>query len=629
MTTRVGTADPFALRAGAFSSFPKLISQAMRSACERALSFPTLNAIYAQTQTFPVDEPFCERSLRALGVAVEFSDEDLRRIPISGPLIVVANHPFGGLDGLILAALLQRVRPDARLLANYLLRAIPEMRDLCFFVDPFGGPNATTRNLSAMRAAVRWVRAGGALGVFPAGEVSHLTWRRGCITDPPWAESLGRLIRVTNAAVLPMHFDGFNSRLFQVVGLLHPRLRTAMLPRELLAKRGRRVRAQIGSVIPYARLARFDLIDAAESNCERFADAQMTEYLRVRTYILKGRSAARSAAHPAAKAAAAPAAAPRPVIDATPPDLLATEIAALPAPQCLAASGVLCVHYGDARQLPYVLREIGRLRESTFRLVGEGTGREIDLDWFDEHYLHLFVWNAERQHIVGAYRMGQTDVLLSRFGPAGLYTSTLFNYRMRLLKQLDPALELGRSFVIPEYQRDYSPLLLLWKGIGRFVAQHPHYRRLFGAVSISDEFQSMTKQLLMAFLKAHSFNQELAALVHPRTPPRVQRFRDADERRLATLVTDVADVEELIGEIESNRRSVPVLLRQYLKLNAKLLGFNVDPDFGDVLDGLLLVDLTTVERSILNRYLGKEGAATFVDFHLRATDADHMSGRCS
>ncbi|HMQ17000.1 MAG TPA: GNAT family N-acyltransferase [Phycisphaerae bacterium] len=350
----------------------------------------------------------------------------------------------------------------------------------------------------------------------------------------------------------------------------------------------------------------------------------MTEYLRVRTYILKGRGDSKTPVAARTNNRVIQSGRPKPIIAALPPSIVCADIEALPAEQCLSASGSLRVLFGNAQQLPNVLREIGRLRESTFRLVGEGTGHEIDLDRFDEHYLHLFVWNAEARHIVGAYRLGQTDVLLKRFGAAGLYTSTLFRCRARLLDQLTPALELGRSFVIPEYQRDYSPLLLLWKGIGRFVALHPRYRRLFGAVSISDEFQTMTKQLLMAFLKVHNFDTELAALVQPRNPPRVQRFRDADERRLATLVSDVADVEELVGEIESNRRNVPVLLRQYLKLNAKLLGFNIDPDFGEVLDGLALVDLTTVAPAILNRYLGKDGAACFLRHHSARTT--HAAG---
>jgi putative hemolysin len=616
MTLASASTDaPFQLPRTAFSSFPRFVGAAARAFCERALAFPELNHVYEWTQTSCAPKLFCERALTSLGVEIDVSTEDVRRIPTAGPLVVVANHPFGGLDGLILTALLQRVRSDVQLLANYLLRQIPEMRETCFFVDPFGGPAAEARNRGAMKSAVRWIQDGGVLGAFPAGEVSHFTLRRGYVTDPPWDDSVARLVRRTSATVLPVYFSGGNSRLFQLAGLLHPRLRTAMLPRELLRMRGQSVRVEIGSPVPFSRVSRFVPVGGANSQSQRDDAARLTEYLRVRTYILKGRGDSKTPVAARTNNRVIQPDRPRPIIAALPPAVVSAEVEALPAEQCLSASASLRVLFGNAQQLPNVLREIGRLRESTFRLVGEGTGREIDLDRFDPHYLHLFVWNAEARHIVGAYRMGQTDVLLKRFGADGLYTSTLFRYRPRLLDQLTPALELGRSFVVPEYQRDYSPLLLLWKGIGRFVALHPRYRRLFGAVSISDEFQSMTKQLLMAFLKVHSFDTERAALVQPRNPPKVQRFRDADERRLATLVSDVADVEELVGEIESNRRGVPVLLRQYLKLNAKLLGFNIDSHFGDVLDGLVLVDLTTVEPPILNRYLGKDGAARFLKHH--------------
>lgn len=610
MTTAAG-ARPFEIPRGLLPWTGRPLGDALRRLCERVLAFPSLSAVYASARP-PADERFCDRVLRSLGVDVRFSTDDLRAIPTCGPLLVVANHPFGALDGLILTSLLQRVRPDVRFLANHLLARIPEMRETCLFVDPFGGPTAAIRNRAAMKSAVRWVAGGGALGVFPAGEVSHFTWASRCITDPPWSDSVARLALRTGATVVPIYFDGQNSRLFQILGLIHPRLRTALLPRELLRLRGKTIRVEVGTPISAQRLAGLASAGANGDAPSRAQTAQVTEYLRLRTYILKGRIEGR----PSAKANVTDRArAIEAIVPAVPIDLLTADIAALPADQCLAASGNLRVLVGRADQLPHVLREIGRLRESTFRHVGEGTGRAIDLDRFDDHYLHLFVWNAETRRIIGAYRMGQTDVLLNRFGAAGLYTNTLFRYQARLLDQLDPALELGRSFVIPESQRDYAPLLLLWKGVGRFVALNPRYRRLFGAVSISDEFQSMTRQLLMVFLKAHRPEGHLDELVSPRTPPRVRRFPHADHSRLATLVSDMANVEELVGEIESNRRSVPVLLRQYLKLNAKLLGLNIDPDFGDVLDGLVLVDLATVAPTILNRYLGPEGTARFLAAH--------------
>ncbi len=614
---------PFQIPQSFFAALPHAAGQAIRNLCHRLLAFAPLNDAYTRMRDSEAAGAFCERALQALGVRFDAAPDDLKHIPTRGPLIVVANHPFGGLDGLILAALLQRVRPDVRLLANSLLNCIPELSACCFFVDPFGGRSAAARNRTAMRSAARWVAGGGALGLFPAGEVSHFTLGRRCVSDPPWSDSLARLALRTRATVVPVFFDGRNSSLFQLAGLLHPRLRTVLLPRELLRLRGETVRVEVGGPITPQRLARLFAEGSSDGSPPRQAAAQITEYLRLRTYILRGRAG--RGTRPLERRPAA-LRRPEPIVPPASAAKLADEIAALPADQCLSASGPLRVLVGRASQLPAALYEIGRLREATFRLVGEGTGRGIDLDRFDPHYLHLFVWNAEQREIVGAYRMGPTDELLSRFGPAGLYTSTLFRYQRRLLDELDPALELGRSFVVSAYQRDYAPLLLLWKGIGRYVALNPRYRRLFGAVSISDEFQSTTRQLLMAFLKLHSFDRRLGSLVRAKNPPPALHFRDADERRLGALVNDFTEVEELVREIECSRRSVPVLLRQYLKLNAKLLGFNVDADFGDVLDGLVLVDLTTVERSILNRYLGKEGAASFLAFRQTAGEPSSPVG---
>ncbi len=574
---------------------------------ERLLHFPTLNGIYERTMQRDARLSFCERALAEMGVTIDVCERDLQQIPRTGPLVVVANHPFGGLEGMILLAVLQRVRPDARLMGNYLLGRIPEMRPDVFFVDPFGGSDAATRNIAALRAALRWVAGGGALGVFPAGEVSHLTLGNRCVTDPPWSPMIARLIRQTGAAVVPVFFDGHNSAVFQLAGLIHPRLRTVLLPRELINKSHRTVSLRVGSAIPPEKLARFDNPD------------EMTAYLRVRTYILKGRSAGGTAHRtPGSTNSRRDAELP----PAQPVDALLREIGALSSSQCLLRSGPFEVWHATAGQIPRTLLEIGRLRELTFRLVGEGTGRERDLDRFDDYYVHLFLWNREEQHLCGAYRLGATDEILPRFGIDGLYTSTLFRYRPRLLQLLGPSLEAGRSFVLADYQKSYSALTLLWKGIGRYVAANPRYRMLFGAVSISDDYQSMTKQILMAFLQHNDYRSDLGRLVRPLRPPHFRRFRDCGRRPLAAVVRSVDDVDELVAEIETERRNIPVLLRQYLRLNGKLLGFNIDPDFGDVLDGLLLVDLTDVDRLILDRYLGREGAAAFLALHGKSSSAE-------
>jgi putative hemolysin len=279
---------------------------------------------------------------------------------------------------------------------------------------------------------------------------------------------------------------------------------------------------------------------------------------------------------------------------------MAAEIARLPPSACLVEGGPFQVFCARAAQIPRTLREIGRLREITFRAVGEGTGRDLDLDAFDDEYLHLFSWNRERQEIVGAYRLGRTDEIAAARGVKGLYTHRLFRYQREFLDAISPALELGRSFVRVEYQRQHTALLLLWKGICRFISAHPQYRHLFGAVSVSSRYPSSTRALLVRFLEQNHLHADLAMLVKARHEI---QMRDSSE-------TDV---------IGSTAGPMPVLLRQYLKLNARLVGFNVDPEFGDALDALMVVDLAAVDPAILARYFGRADAETFLAHHTAAS----------
>jgi putative hemolysin len=291
---------------------------------------------------------------------------------------------------------------------------------------------------------------------------------------------------------------------------------------------------------------------------------------------------------------------------------VAEDFAALPAAQWLCSQGPWRVAIASAPQLPRALPEIGRLRELTFRAAGEGTGRARDLDAFDARYLHLCVWHAEAREIVGAYRLGPTDVLARGHDTGAMYTSTLFRYDGRLLERIGPAIELGRSFVRAEYQRDYAPLLLLWKGIGRFVAQHPRYRHLFGPVSISGEYAPASRELLRAFLET-SCASPLAPLVAPRQPAR--DAAGAARRPGPPLIADLDGVDALIVNLEGEGRGVPVLLRQYLRLGARALGFAVDPAFAHTLDALMLVDLTAVPPAVLARYMGRAPAEAFLGRH--------------
>jgi putative hemolysin len=547
-----------------------------------------------QNDYFPSD------ALETLNIQVACADGQLSRIPAHGPLVVCANHPHGAADGLALAHLLRAVRPDVKLLATELLGRIPDMREHLITVDAFRF--GVGRNREAMRTAVEWVRAGHCLVVFPAGEVSHVRTRDGRIVDDAWRDGISRIAARAEAPVLPVFIEGRNSAVFLVAGRVHASLRTLMLPRELLRLGGARIRLRVGHPVTARRLAAIG------------DSAAQTFYLRTRTYGLDDSLAPHAALHRLRRASAVV-----PVAPAVSADTLAREVESLPASARLLHSGAWTVFCFEGESAPEALQEIGRLRETTFRAAGEGTGQSRDLDRYDRYYRHLFVWNHERRAIAGAYRIAAADRVLAQHGLSGLYTRSLFRYRRRLLDELGPALELGRSFVAPEFQRDFQPLLLLWRGIGRVVADEPRYRVLFGPVSISAEYGQVTRDLLARFLLTTRSNARLGSLVRPKRPLLTDAAAGTDGFVRSTVAARIEDVDEIVRELEAGQRGMPVLLRQYLKLNARLLGFSVDPAFGNVLDGLIVVDLLDVERALLARYLGKEGAARFLAYHAPPT----------
>jgi len=294
--------------------------------------------------------------------------------------------------------------------------------------------------------------------------------------------------------------------------------------------------------------------------------------------------------------------------------LLKAEVEALPTEQHLVRSGQFTVVYARSEQIPWCLQEIGRLRELTFRAVGEGTGKATDIDLFDAYYLHLFIWDHETRMIVGAYRLGLADEILSRFGKRGLYTQSLFSYSTRLLKILNPAIELGRSFVRAEYQRSYAPLMLLWRGIGRFILRSPKYAVLFGPVSISNSYAAVSRELMVEFLCTNNMEASVARYVKPRRPFRGRRQTKWDGVDSASLKS-IEDLSRAIERIEADQKGVPILLKQYLKLGGRLLCFSADKAFNDALDGLTMIDLRHSDPRMLARYMGDDGAAAFLAYH--------------
>lgn len=536
---------------------------------------------------------FHRNLLAELEVSSQFDDDDLARVPRSGPLVIVANHPFGMLEGSLLGTILPRVRQDYKVMTNQLLACMPELKSNCIFVDPFQNKHSAVQNGRGLREAVRWLRDGHMLVIFPAGEVSHWTLRNKAVEDPAWSTTVARLIRITGAAALPLYFKGANSVPFHLLGMVHPKLRTVRLPHELFKKRGATIEIRFGSVIPFSRIAAIP------------DDIEATSYLRWRTYLLSKRGQAAIRTDRAKHFL-------RPIAAKVCHHSMAADLRSLSPEHQLEDSRDLSVYLAESHQLPNVLKEIGRLREVTFREVGEGTGKPEDLDQFDMYYQHLVLWSKTNQEVVGAYRVGNSDQISAKYGVKGLYTNTLFHYDPAFFREIGPALELGRSFVRKEYQKKYAPLFALWKGLGRHVSRHPETPVLFGAVSISNEYTPASRQLVARFLEEQMANEKLATLVKARQPFPLSRKLHHEEQAIRSLFADRDRVSEVVADIESDRKGLPVLLTQYLKLGGKILGSNLDQRFADALDGLVLVDLRKTRHDVLERYMGEDRAANFL-----------------
>ena len=485
-----------------------------RRSVQRLLPMERIRELYRRAQQ-PVNRSLLENVLAEMRVEYQVSPADLARIPGSGPVLVTANHPFGVLDGAILGALLSQVRPDVKLLTNFLLAGIPELHEHCIFVDPFGSPRSAARNGQALR---------------------------------------------------------------------------------------QRVEVRIGSAI------------SADAVGRAGAGPEVANYLRWRTYLLAQRRSPRRQLAPALRSML-PKWAQQPVAPAVARQALLAEFEQLSPQHCLEENREFSVHVAQADEIPVLMQELGRLREATFREAGEGSGKCRDLDCFDRYYKHVLLWSKVNRELAGAYRMGLTGEILPARGASGLYTSTLFRYHPSVFERLGPALELGRSFVRPEYQRQYAPLLMLWKGIGRYLAAHPELAVLFGAVSISSRYNRVSRELIVRFFQAREKNHELARLIAPRRPFQPGWIRPGDCPTACDKLKNLDELADPIGDLETDGKGIPILLKQYAKLGGRLVSFNVDRNFSDVLDGLVLVDLRQTDPVALARYMGKDGVAAFRRYH--------------
>jgi len=529
---------------------------------------------------------FVEKVIESLGFTFEISDEDLARIPLEGPFISISNHPYGGLDGLSHMAFMAPIRPDFKILVNFLLAKIEPVSDYFLPVNPFETHKDVKSSFSGLKEAFHHLSTGYPLGIYPAGEVSTYQFDQKRITDRKWQYSVIKFIKKTNVPILPIYFEGHNSTLFHMMGMVHPLLRTIKLPSELFNKEGRKVRIRIGHPISL-------------KDQEVFSDLnEYGKFLRTKTYSL-ALSLKKDNRKPYE---------PKHVEDIIPPVdpvLIQKEVGEISKDYELFRLQDNSVFCAPSSKIPNIMREIGRLREITYRDVGEGTNKSIDIDEFDDYYDQLFIWDHEGKGIVGGYRIGKGRDILDQYGIKGFYIQTLFRMGYQVTPVLNETIELGRSFVAKEYQKKTFSLFLLWKGILYVLLKHPEYRYLVGPVSISNAFSKISKALTVEFMKANYYNYELAEFIKPRKEFKYKIDKSIDMMAfLRSTENDVGRFDRFVQEIEPEFRT-PILLKKYLNLNAEIIGFNVDPKFNHCLDALIVLDILDVPMNTIEA-LSKE-----------------------
>lgn len=597
---------------GLSKRIPKPLAKLLRAPLEALLCFPRLNALYewatSTSSEYETAMQFSQRVLDRFRLDIRVSKADMDRIPEKGPLIVVANHPYGAIEGMVLISVISQKREEFKVMANHLLGHIPEMQPLFIFVDVFETEESRVANVKGLKESLRWLKDGKALGVFPAGEVSHLDLKKRRITERDWSEHVATLAKRTKANVLPIFFPGSNSPTFHLAGLIHPRLRTMLLPREVFRRQKKRLRMYIGNPI------RADRIQAFSS------DRRAVRYFQLRSEALGQRKGVfrrkRNRVGPLVRFGRKHRSIKtQPIAEPVSITKIYQDLNALPEHTRLLENSGMTVFCAKSQSIPNILVELGRLREVAFRAVGEGSGKALDIDRYDRNYQHLFIWNEQHQHIVGAYRLGLIDQLLETGGMQSLYISSLFKISNRLFDEIGPTLELGRSFIMPEYQRSYAPLMMLWKGIGAFLAQNPRYRHMIGPVSISNDYKKISKAMIVRFLSKAPYRSPHSHFVQSRTPFSMRRYGRAGITRVARMVKDVRELSDVVADIEPDGKGVPILIRQYLGMNAKSLAFNVDPEFGHCLDCLCLFNVLETPSRTFDKYMGKEAGQAFRAYH--------------
>ncbi|WP_194767231.1 GNAT family N-acyltransferase [Tamlana sp. I1] len=550
----------------------------------KVLKISTLNKVYNRNKHLN-DLPFLDGVLDDFQIKFEIPEEDLKRLPKDGAYVTISNHPLGGIDGILLLKLMLEQRKDFKIIANFLLHRIEPLKPYIMPVNPFEGHKDAKSSIAGFKNAILHLREGHPLGIFPAGEVS--TYRDGkLVVDKPWEEAAMKLVKKAGVPVVPIYFHAKNSPLFYKLSKISDTFRTAKLPSELLTQKNRIIRVRIGKPI------------SVDDQKEHTTLKGFTEFLRRKTYMLSNSFEDKPKMLDNFSSTLKTHKLPKNIVTPVDQALMIKEVDALRKNDArLLESKNYEVFLAQPKKIPHILREIGRLREITFREVGEGTNEAIDLDPFDNYYHHMFLWDNENKILAGAYRMGMGSQIYKAYGIDGFYLQDLFRFEPELHKMMSQSIEMGRAFIIKEYQQKPMPLFLLWKGIVHTTLRFPEHKYLIGGVSISNQFSNFSKSLMIEFMKSHYYDPYIAQYVRPKKEFKV-KLKDADKDFVFDETeADLNKFDRIIDEIEPGALRLPVLLKKYIKQNARLVAFNVDPLFNNSVDGLMYIKIADLPES--------------------------------
>lgn len=550
----------------------------------KVLKISKLNKVYNRNKHLK-EVDFLNGIVDDLQIKFEIPEEDYKRLPKDGAYITISNHPLGGIDGILLLKLMLEKEPNFKIIANFLLHRIVPLKQYIMPVNPFENHKDKKSSVIGIKETLRHLSDGKPLGMFPAGEVS--TYKDGqLVVDKQWEEGAIKVIRKAQVPVIPIYFHAKNSRLFYLLSKINGTLRTAKLPSELFSQKHRVIKVRIGKAISVAEQNEYESIDA------------YSEFLRKKTYMLANpfEKESKLITTPNLKITKNP----KEIVNPANEEKIISEVDALRNTDCrLLQSKNYEVFFAGADKIPSILHEIGRLREITFREVGEGTNESIDLDKFDQYYHHLFLWDDEAQKIAGAYRMGLGGEIYPKYGIEGFYLNELFRFEPELFETMHQSIEMGRAFIIKEYQQKPMPLFLLWKGIIHTTLRFPDHKYLIGGVSISNQFSEFSKSLMIEFMKSNYYDPYIAQYIHPKKAYKV-KLKDADKDFIFNETeADLNKFDKIIDELEPGVLRLPVLIKKYIKQNARVVAFNVDPLFNNAIDGLMYIRIADIPESTM------------------------------